>query len=150
MSNSKDSQNLRFALEEINKFILYVDNFFWILSSFFIIGTAYSIYTAVDLYSSELKFEVLFLSGVMIILWVLYIVFSIRTYNKSENLYKRADDIENKLKINILSNDLIKTKDVNNGYKIRKNFEFRHIMYFIALVSILIFFLIFFKCLELL
>lgn len=130
MTETDKKQNLRLALEEANRWLRYTDNFFWILSSFLMIGTGLAVSKAFEWNGGNC--QVLIMGIIMIAAWILFLMFKRNIFKKSKHWITRVNYFEKELAINILPEELIK------GEPEKCAIEFVSIMTIVACTSILL------------
>ncbi|MFC1513610.1 hypothetical protein ACFL5P_01240 [candidate division KSB1 bacterium] len=146
MTKTEWLQNQRLALQEARKWQEYIDNFFWILSSFLIAGTGYAIKIAID--SNRKDCKILILAGGMLCVWFLYMQFTKIIMLKTQFYIKIVNELEEMLDISIQPKskkriiDMELSKDIypfaNMFIKKLKPIEFTHIMFYIFCLSCII------------
>lgn len=114
MTDNKLEQNRRLGLQEANKMILFLDNFFWILSSFWMAGTGVVISKAIS--CNGVDNQIVMICIATIVAWILYLFFLQNTWKKSLFYIGRANYFEDELKIDILPYD-----KVSDGHKNKSN-----------------------------
>lgn len=119
-----DEEKAKYALEELNRLLRYIDNFYWVLSSFWMAGTGFAISKALEW--DGCNSHIIGLSLIVILAWILYMFFT--KYVKNISLYylQKVDEYEKYLRIDILPKNPI------------KGTRFNHIMYIIAILSIFV------------
>lgn len=92
--------NWRLALDEANKYMRQIDNYFWAISSFVTAGTGFAILEALEMNGENYK--VIILSCFMSLVWLWYRWFLRDTMTKIIFYQTRANFYEEKLGIDIL------------------------------------------------
>lgn len=107
MTEAEYLKNLRLALEETNKILLNIGNFYWTLSSFILLGTGFAVSKALGW---EGKDERLVIYGIiMIAAWILFLLFTKNSTKKAEHFANRVKYFENNLEIYISPAQKIKS-----------------------------------------
>lgn len=106
-----DDEKLKYALEELNKWMRHMENFLWGVSSILLTATIGSFFVAIKYLNSELLY-VIGLGIIICIIWSWYKNFLTDITNKIENIYKRINNYEKDFNIDILPD--IKEEEMNN------------------------------------
>lgn len=100
MDENETAQNIRLAFEEANRWFRQIDNFFWVLSSFLLIGTGFAVSMALEWNGEDCK--ILILGSSMLLMWFWYMNFLKDTLEKTQFFIKKINVLEEKLKIDVL------------------------------------------------
>lgn len=122
MTETEYIQNQRIALDEANRWLRYIDNFFWITSSFVMVGTGYATLKALE-WAGDSK-KVLIIGSIMIAGWILFLFFKRNIAKQSNRYFDLVNFFEQRLEIDILPE--------------RPNAIFGKIMTIVAILSIIL------------
>ena len=125
MLETDEKQNWRLAFEELNRLLRYIDNFFWILSSFWMVGTGFALSKAFE-WNGE-NWQILIIGIIMIVAWTLFLFFMKNVSKQSRKYLDSVNYFEDKLGI-----DVLPKKEIEGGV------QFRTIMIIVACSSIVI------------
>jgi len=100
MLETDERQNLRLGLEEAHRYLRYIDNFFWILSSFMMIGTGFAFSEALEWGGESMK--ILIMGIIMIVGWVLFLFFKKNIIKQSDRYFHLINFFERRLEIHTL------------------------------------------------
>jgi len=109
---TENIQNLRLALEEVNRWYRHIDTFLWALSSFLLIGTGFAISQAIEMNGENWK--IIILGSVMLLVWYWYRKFLKDILLKVQYFMKITNKLEKELGINVLpegKDDFVKELD---------------------------------------
>lgn len=149
-----DDEKIKYALEELNRWHIQLNNSFWIVSSFFMSGTLYFLNEIVPKSLKEdnqiLKlFDsgtidnilVIFVLLLIILIWYFYLGYVEDTLIKAAVMYKKINSYEILFNFDILPNPEL-LKRIRKKCKSVKRIEFARFMIYISC-------LVFFLCLML-
>lgn len=120
-------EKIKYALKEIIRLSRYYDNFFWVISSFWMGGTGFAISKALEL--EDCPYYNLYmreLSSITILVWILYLLYMRYMYKLGKKYMEKANKYEEILDIDILPKKPI------------KGFRFMWLMIFVAVLSIIV------------
>lgn len=120
-----NDEKTKYALEELSRSIRYIDNFFWVLSSFWMAGTGFAISKALEW--KGCNWRIIELSSIVIAAWILFHFFANYAYQLSKHFLKIANEHESYLGIVILPK-----------IEIKKGMHFMRIMEIITILSIVV------------
>jgi len=125
MDKNETLQNKRLALEEANRWLRFLENFFWIISSFWMVGTGIAFFKAFE-WNGQ-KGQVIIICFIMILASILFSSFNKNIIKGSKKIKDRVKYYENELEIDILHKNQIKS-----------GVQFKTIMNIFAFLSIVI------------
>lgn len=104
MMETERNQNLRLALEEACRWYRHIDNFFWALSSFLLIGTGFTVSKALEWNGKNWK--IVILGFIMLFVWYLYRQFLKDTMEKIQFFLDIINTYEEYIRIDVLPNKM--------------------------------------------
>ena len=139
MAEAENPQNLRLALQEAYRILLHIDNFFWVISSFWITGTGIAIFKAFEWNGKD--GNIIILGLIMIGAWILYWFYMKSILNQSKKYLYSANYYEKQLGIDVLPPEGIK-----GGIMFKKVMECVAIASILLMVGFIIQFIIYQYC----
>ncbi len=106
MTDNEYLQNLRLAYQEANRWLRHVERYFWLISSFWMLGSGFIIHQAIEWEGQNWRVLIIGLST--IVAWILFQRYSKHILKQSVACMERANSLELILSIEILPKDPIK------------------------------------------
>ena len=148
MRKMTDDEKLKYAIEELNRYIRFIDNFSWLLASVLLTGTVFvfnKIYLLLLDPHTILRLILIILFDITIILvWKWFFSFLNESLLRSQILFERINLYERELSIDILPNFIdnpynnIKIKILNKLKRITFNKlmkNIRNLVWFLTTIS---------------
>jgi len=104
MAEIENQENKRLALEEASRWHQYIDNFFWILSSFLLTGTGFAVSQALE-WDGE-NWKILILGSSMLLVWFWYRQFHKDIMLKILFYLNKINTLEKQLAIDVLPKEM--------------------------------------------